>query len=61
MEDLLKIVNDSFINSIETKRAFLEMYKDRIVEVGLIMAQLFWMVIKFCFLEMGAQQQTHSI
>jgi len=39
MEDLLKIVNDSFINSIETKRAFLEMYKDRIVEVGLIMAQ----------------------
>jgi len=36
---LLKIVNDSFINSIETKRAFLEMYKDRIVEVGLIMAQ----------------------
>jgi len=39
MGDLLKIVNDSFINSIETKRAFLEMYKDRIVEVGLIMAQ----------------------
>ncbi|MFP3158579.1 MAG: D-sedoheptulose 7-phosphate isomerase [Hydrogenobaculum sp.] len=39
MEDLLKIVNDSFINSIETKRAFLEIYKDRIVEVGLIMAQ----------------------
>lgn len=39
MQDLLKIVNDSFINSIETKRAFLEMYKDRIVEVGLIMAQ----------------------
>jgi D-sedoheptulose 7-phosphate isomerase len=39
MEDLLKIVNDSFINSIETKRAFLEMYKDSIVEVGLIMAQ----------------------
>ena len=39
MEDLLKIVKDSFINSIETKRAFLEMYKDRIVEVGLIMAQ----------------------
>ncbi|MGC8588311.1 MAG: D-sedoheptulose 7-phosphate isomerase [Hydrogenobaculum sp.] len=39
MEKLLDIVNDSFTNSIETKRAFLEMYKDRIVEVGLIMAQ----------------------
>lgn len=39
MENLLKIVNDSFINSIETKRAFLEMYRDKIVEVGLIMAQ----------------------
>jgi D-sedoheptulose 7-phosphate isomerase len=39
MEGLLKIVNDSFINSIETKRAFLEMHRDKIVEVGLIMAQ----------------------
>lgn len=39
MENLLKIVNYSFINSIETKRAFLEMYRDKIVEVGLIMAQ----------------------
>ncbi|MGC9144317.1 D-sedoheptulose 7-phosphate isomerase [Hydrogenobaculum sp.] len=39
MEKLLDIVKESFTNSIETKRAFLEMYKDRIVEVGLIMAQ----------------------
>ncbi|MGC9287339.1 MAG: D-sedoheptulose 7-phosphate isomerase, partial [Hydrogenobaculum sp.] len=39
MEKLLDIVKESFTNSIETKRAFLEMYRDRIVEVGLIMAQ----------------------
>jgi len=39
MEKFLEIVNTSFLDSIETKRAFLEMYKDRIVEVGLIMAQ----------------------
>ncbi len=39
MEKLLDIVKESFTNSIETKKAFLEMYKDRIVEVGLIMAR----------------------
>ncbi|MGC8650179.1 MAG: D-sedoheptulose 7-phosphate isomerase [Hydrogenobaculum sp.] len=39
MEKLLDIVKESFTNSIETKRAFLEMYRDKIVEVGLIMAQ----------------------
>ncbi|GAB6078768.1 D-sedoheptulose 7-phosphate isomerase [Hydrogenobaculum acidophilum] len=39
MEKLLNIVQDSFTSSIETKKAFLEMYKDRIVEVGLIMAR----------------------
>jgi len=39
MEKFLEIVNTSFLDSVETKRAFLEMYKDRIVEVGLIMAQ----------------------
>jgi len=39
MEKFLEIVNTSFLDSIETKRAFLEMYKDRIAEVGLIMAQ----------------------
>jgi len=39
MEKFLEIVNTSFLDSVETKRAFLEMYKDRIAEVGLIMAQ----------------------
>lgn len=39
MENLLDIVRKSFLDSIETKKAFLEMYIDRVLEVGLIMAK----------------------
>lgn len=39
MDKFLDIARKSFIDSIETKKAFLEMYKDLIVEVGLIMAK----------------------
>lgn len=39
MENLLDIVRKSFLDSIETKKAFLEIYIDRVLEVGLIMAK----------------------
>lgn len=39
MDKFSKIVNKSFKDSIDTKKAFLKLYESRIVEVGLIMAQ----------------------